>query len=75
MLLANMKVAEFIFEAFPQNALLRRHVAPIGKKRDEFIEVCQTFGVEVDITTSKSFNESLKTLTERYPDLPYIDEV
>jgi DIS3-like exonuclease 2 len=74
MLLANMKVAEFIHQAFPNNALLRRHEEPKGKKRGDFLAKCEELGVEVDMTTSKTFYESLKSLPQRY-DMPYILEV
>lgn len=74
MLLANMKVAEFIHEAFPNNALLRRHEEPKGKKRADFLAKCEELGVDIDLTSSKTFYETLKSLPERY-DIPYIVEI
>jgi VacB/RNase II family 3'-5' exoribonuclease len=75
MLLANMKIAEFIYKHFPQHALLRKHEYPLQKKKDELSEICKNLGVEFDVTSSKAFNSSLSNLSEKYPHLIHINEI
>ncbi len=47
MLLANMTVAEIISKAFPQQAMLRRHVEPVQRKMQVWRTSMMQVGMEV----------------------------
>ena len=59
MLLANMAVAHHIYAAYPETALLRRHPKPHQKQLDDLIELCKSFGISFNCTSSKTIHESL----------------
>ncbi|KAJ7354819.1 DIS3-like exonuclease 2 [Desmophyllum pertusum] len=59
MLLANMAVAHHIYGAYPETALLRRHPKPHQKQLDDLIELCKSFGIRFNATSSKTIHESL----------------
>ena len=47
MLLANMRVAEHIQTAFPQNALLRHHAPPLHHKMADIVSQLRKLGVNL----------------------------
>ena len=59
MLLANMAIAHHIYEAYPETALLRRHPKPHEKQLEDVIEICRSFGINFNGTSSKTIQESL----------------
>lgn len=59
MLLANMAVAHHIYTAYPETAMLRRHPKPHQKQLDDLIELCKSFGISFNVTSSKTIHESL----------------
>ena len=59
MLLANMAVAHHIYGAYPETALLRRHPKPHQKQLDDLLELCKSFGIKFNTTSSKTIHESL----------------
>lgn len=59
MLLANMAVAHHIYATYPETALLRRHPKPHQKQLDDLIELCKSFGISFNGTSSKTIHESL----------------
>jgi exosome complex exonuclease DIS3/RRP44 len=65
MLLANISVAQKIYEAFPQTALLRRHGAP---PRTNFEELANQLkvrkGMELRVDSSKALADSLDTCVD-----------
>lgn len=76
MLLANMRIAKFIFEQFPENAVLRRHEEPIERKMLAFKKFCAAMNLdEIDDTNSKAFNASLQNAPLKYPHLAGLTEV
>ncbi|CAA7013395.1 unnamed protein product [Microthlaspi erraticum] len=68
MLLANMTAAEVISRAYPDSALLRRHPEPNMRKLKEFEGFCSKHGMELDVSSSGQFQESLEKLTENLKD-------
>lgn len=75
MLLANMSVGKFIYEHFPENSLLRNHPCPNDRKLAEFTRFCEAIGIDMDITSSGSFHDSLQQIPEKYPQLQGIKQV
>lgn len=59
MLLANMRVAEKIYEVYPDLAVLRSHPPPPVKKLIQLSETMQTIGIHLDVSSSKAIQESL----------------
>ena len=59
MLLANMAIAHHIYAAYPETALLRRHPKPHKKQLEDVIEICKSFGINFNGTSSKTIQESL----------------
>lgn len=59
MLLANMAVAHHIYTAYPETAMLRRHPKPHQKQLDDLLELCKSFGITFNCTSSKTIHESL----------------
>ena len=59
MLLANMAVARHIYTAYPDAALLRRHPKPHSKQLHDLVELCKSFGIQFNGTSSKTIQESL----------------
>lgn len=59
MLLANMAVANHIYGTYPEMALLRRHPKPHQKQIEDLTELCKSFGISFNGTSSKTIHESL----------------
>ena len=59
MLLANIRVATKIADAFPETALLRRHPPPNERKLDLFVQRLKSYGVHVSSHSGKAIAESL----------------
>ncbi|XP_010539635.1 PREDICTED: DIS3-like exonuclease 2 isoform X2 [Tarenaya hassleriana] len=68
MLLANTTAAEIISRAYPNSALLRRHPEPNMRKLKEFEAFCSKHGLELDISSSGRFHESLEKIREKLKD-------
>lgn len=59
MLLANVSVAQKIFEDFPELALLRKHPPVSEKLCQDLLAAAKAKGIELDVSSGKKFNESL----------------
>lgn len=59
MLLANMAVAHHIYNSYPEKALLRRHPKPHQKQLEDLLQLCKSFGICFNATSSKTIQESL----------------
>ncbi|KAG0239001.1 hypothetical protein BGX31_003124 [Mortierella sp. GBA43] len=59
MLLANMSVAKQIYEAFPEQALLRRHEPPHAKGLATFVSQMEQLGLDMDASSSGALQRSL----------------
>ena len=59
MLLANMRVAEKIYRAFPAIAVLRCHPPPLPVKLEQLADMLQTIGIHLDVSSSAALQESL----------------
>ena len=59
MLLANMAVAHHIYGAYPETALLRRHPKPHQKQIEDLTELCKSFGISFNGSSSNTIQESL----------------
>lgn len=60
MLLANISVAQKIFETFPQCACLRRHPAPPSSNFDSLIKAAESKGFKIDVESGKKLADSLE---------------
>ncbi|CAO1347111.1 unnamed protein product [Diamesa serratosioi] len=67
MLLSNISVAKFIFEKFPLISLLRNHNAPNSNGVQKLLQNFMKFGVEMDITSSKTISESIEKIVGSAP--------
>ena len=54
-----MAIAHHIYVAYPETALLRRHPKPHEKQLEDVIEICKSFGIKFNGTSSKTIQESL----------------
>lgn len=59
MLLANTRVAQKIYHAFPELAVLRCHPPPDTRKLKQLSDTMQTVGIHLDVSSSASIQESL----------------
>lgn len=59
MLLANQSVAEFIYNKFPEIAVLRNHLPPKQDLLKNLATKLAAYNIDYDITSSKSIRESL----------------
>lgn len=59
MLLANISVAEKIYQFYPEFAVLRRHPIPPKEQYDQLIRAAEALGFEIDVTNGKSLADSL----------------
>lgn len=59
MLLANMQVAQKIYQVLPDLAVLRCHPPPCAKQLQQLSATMQTAGVHLDVSSSASIQESL----------------
>eukprot|EP01025_Chloroclados_australasicus_P029386 TRINITY_DN2936_c0_g1_i5.p1 TRINITY_DN2936_c0_g1~~TRINITY_DN2936_c0_g1_i5.p1 ORF type:complete len:652 (-),score=77.29 TRINITY_DN2936_c0_g1_i5:2129-4084(-) len=64
MLLANMQVAKYISERFPDQSLLRRHPPPNKSKLLELEQLATKMGFEMDTSTSRALHNSFMKLYE-----------
>nr|CAG8543290.1 12896_t:CDS:10 [Entrophospora candida] len=62
MLLANISVAQKISSSFPEQALLRRHAAPIERRLNDFLEHATRFGYKIDISSASALQRSFNTV-------------
>lgn len=71
MLLANQSVAEFIFQKFPDIAVLRNHVPPKQDLLNALATKLSTYNMTYDASSSKSIGESLTKLIaqSKYPEV------
>jgi DIS3-like exonuclease 1 len=59
MILANCYVAKFIYQHFPESALLRRHPLPRNDSFQEMIRLAQLKGFNIDTSSNKALAQSL----------------
>lgn len=60
MLLANISVAQKIFETFPHCACLRRHPAPPANNFDPLIKAAESKGFKMEVDSGKKLADSLE---------------
>ncbi|KAL9544808.1 hypothetical protein MBANPS3_007440 [Mucor bainieri] len=65
MLLANISVAHKIAQAFPDEALLRRHEFPLSKRLNEFIKVTEVLGLDFDGHSAGSLQASFNSVNNQ----------
>ena len=71
MLLANISVAQKIFEEFPELALLRRHPKSSDANFGELLVAAKSLGYEIDVSNGKRLSESLAKI--RDPKKPFLN--
>ena len=71
MLLANVSVAKFITESFPQYALLRRHPTPAPHFFDTLLKASSSIGLTIHTESSKALADSLELAV--IPGNPYFN--
>ena len=71
MLLANISVARFITDSFPQYGLLRRHPTPAPHFFDNLLKAAGSIGLDIQISNSKALAESLERA--HIPEYPYFN--
>ena len=59
MLLANMRVAEKIYQAFPDLAVLRCHPPPNDAKLQKVVKTLSAVGLHLDVSDSLAIQQSL----------------
>ena len=65
MLLANILVAEFLYNEIKDKALLRAHPDVDSKKKEALLDFFEKVGLnEIDLTNSKSLSMSMEALRE-----------
>ncbi|KAF6762266.1 SSD1 protein [Ephemerocybe angulata] len=64
MLLANIAVAQKVSVHLPEQALLRRHDAPLERRLNAFIERAQRLGYNMDASSSKALMSSFDAITD-----------
>lgn len=62
MLLANISVAKFIYEKFPQVSLLRHHEPPNEGGLKKLVKTLQKNKIEIDVSSSSSLSASMERL-------------
>lgn len=67
MLLSNISVAKFIFEKFPLISLLRNHNPPNSNGIQKLLQNFMKFGVEMDMTSSRTISESIEKIVGSAP--------
>ncbi|GAA5940477.1 uncharacterized protein JCM15063_002340 [Sporobolomyces koalae] len=65
MLLANIAVAGKIAAGLPDQALLRRHEAPVDRRLDAFISRMKRLGLDIDGSSAGSLNKSFASVTDK----------
>mmetsp|Transcript_1602 Transcript_1602/g.5759 ORF Transcript_1602/g.5759 Transcript_1602/m.5759 type:complete len:165 (+) Transcript_1602:709-1203(+) len=71
MLLANIAVAKKLVHQFPQCAMLRRHPKPLPEQFESLLKTAKSFGVELDVSSSKALNNSLNNAERLFRQDPY----
>ena len=56
MLMANIAVAEQIYNKYPEKAILRRHPSPNAKQLQRLDDMICSFGFDCDMSTSHSIH-------------------
>jgi len=69
MLLANQAVAQKIASGLPDQALLRRHEAPIGRRIEGFTKRASRLGYDFDVASAGTLMKSFGKLTQEDPEL------
>ncbi|ORZ18488.1 hypothetical protein BCR42DRAFT_410935 [Absidia repens] len=64
MLLANISVAQKIWEAYPSCSLLRRHECPIERRLNQFLELTGELGYDFDIGSAAGLQSSFDKLDD-----------
>lgn len=54
MLLANIAVANRIYDKYPNKAILRRHPMPDSRLLEQLVSSVKSYGFDVDVSTSNS---------------------
>ncbi|WWC93281.1 hypothetical protein V866_000114 [Kwoniella sp. B9012] len=65
MLLANISVAHVIANGLPEQALLRRHEAPIDRRLDGFVKRAQKLGFEMDGSSAGTLQKSFEAVQDK----------
>uniref|UniRef100_A0A8V0X405 DIS3 homolog, exosome endoribonuclease and 3'-5' exoribonuclease n=1 Tax=Gallus gallus TaxID=9031 RepID=A0A8V0X405_CHICK len=71
MLLANVSVAQKIYDEFPEFALLRKHPAPPPSNYDILVKAAKSKNLEIKTDSAKALAESLDKAES--PDFPYLN--
>ncbi|XP_038623740.1 exosome complex exonuclease RRP44 [Tachyglossus aculeatus] len=71
MLLANISVAEKIYEEFSEHALLRKHPAPPPSNYEILVKAAKSKDLDVKTDSAKALAESLDRA--EYPSFPYLN--
>lgn len=64
MLLANISVAEFVYNTFQDSSLLRCHPEPLDKKLTELIDMYKSIGVEINGESAGTLAASVRAYAE-----------
>jgi protein SSD1 len=62
MLLANMTAATMIAASLPEQALLRRHEAPVERRIEGLTERAKRLGFTVDVTSAAALHKSFASI-------------
>ncbi|WRT68713.1 uncharacterized protein IL334_005693 [Kwoniella shivajii] len=65
MLLANISVAHVIANGLPEQAILRRHEAPIERRLDGFVNRAQKLGYAMDATSAGTLQNSFEKIGDQ----------
>ncbi|WVQ80029.1 hypothetical protein IAT38_002130 [Cryptococcus sp. DSM 104549] len=65
MLLTNMSVAHVIASGLPEQALLRRHEAPLERRLDGFVKRAAKLGYEMDSTSAGTLQKSFDKVEDK----------
>ncbi|OCF35764.1 hypothetical protein I316_02256 [Kwoniella heveanensis BCC8398] len=65
MLLANTSVAHVIANGLPEQAILRRHEAPIERRLEGFVKRAQKLGFEMDATSAGTLQKSFERVQDK----------
>ncbi|KCV70487.1 hypothetical protein H696_02828 [Fonticula alba] len=73
MLFANVSVARFIVDAFPQTSVLRRHPAPTALRFDELQQFLRARGHSLDVSSNRALADSLDRCSD--PEDPFFNSL